>query len=163
MTAQKQKQSHLNDASALRARVQGFVRSFGLLDDAETPCGQPLQASHAHALMLLLDQKDPSEPLRHKDLALALGLDKSSVVRLCRRMEQVGHVLQEPAKDDRRAREVRLTAKGKRLAHTVEAASLSHFERVLTAVPRAERVRVIAALEVLNTAMDGLRSRESTR
>ena len=141
-------------AAALRSRVESFVRRFGLLRDTETPCGQPLRLSHALALTVLLERKGRAAQTRQKDLAEALGLDKSSVARLCRRMEQAEHVVQVRSEDDGRARDVVLTAKGARAARGVDAASRARFERVLAAMPRGERPRVLAALEVLNDALD---------
>jgi DNA-binding MarR family transcriptional regulator len=153
--------AHGNDPSvALRARVQTFVRSFGLLRDAETPCGQPLQLSHAHALSVLLERRAASAGTRQKDLAEALGLDKSSVARLCRRMEQAGHVVQARDEDDGRARALTLTPKGARVAREVDAASRARFERVLAAMPRTERGRVLNALTVLNAAVMTLEDEE---
>lgn len=148
---------------ALRAHVQAFVRRFGLLRDAETPCGQPLPLSHAHALSVLLERQRRSEPTRQKDLAEALGLDKSSVARLCRRMEQAEHVVQARSKDDGRARDLTLTQKGARVASEVDAASRRRFERVLAAMPRTERGRVVEALAVLNAAVQTLEDEESSR
>jgi DNA-binding MarR family transcriptional regulator len=142
------------EALVLRRRVQDFVRGFGLLRDAETPCGQPLPVSHAHALSLLLERE--SLPTLQKDLADALALDKSSVARLCRRMEQAGHIVQAPMEGDGRARSLALTAKGARLARQVEGASRHRFERVLDAMPRGERARVLEALSVLNDAISRL-------
>lgn len=148
---------------SLRTHVQTFVRSFGLLRDAETPCGQPLPLSHAHALSVLLERRRLSAPTRQKDLAMALALDKSSVARLCRRMEQVAHVVQARSEDDGRARELTLTPKGARVAREVDAASRRRFERVLAAMPHAKRGRVIEALAVLNAAVETLENQEGAR
>jgi DNA-binding MarR family transcriptional regulator len=138
---------------ALRAQVQAFVRRFGLLDDSRTPCGKPLALSHAHALAVLLERSLGSEPTRHKDLAAALGLDKSNVARLCARMEEAGHITQQRSAEDGRAREVALTAKGSKAAREVDSASRERFERLLQAMPASDRKRVLQALEILNEAL----------
>lgn len=144
-------------ALALRAQLQAFVRGFGLLSDASTPCGKPLAVSHAHALQVLLERRRRGEPTHHKDLTFALGLDKSNVARLCARMEAAGHVEQRRSSADGRAREITLTAKGLKLAREVDAASRHRFERVLSAIPHAERKRVLAALGTLNEAVHTVR------
>jgi DNA-binding MarR family transcriptional regulator len=146
----------VDPALSLRAQVQLFVRRFGLLDDSRTPCGKPLPVSHAHALSVLLERELRSERTHHKDLAAALGLDKSNVARLCARMEDAGHVTQQRSAEDGRAREVALTARGLKLAREVDTASRQRFELVLGAVPAGERRRVLQALQVLNKAVDAI-------
>jgi DNA-binding MarR family transcriptional regulator len=145
-------------AAALRSHIQTFVRGFGILREDETPCSQPIPLSHAQALTVIVSK----ETVRQKDLAADLGLDKSSVARLCQRMEQAGHVMQAPAADDARAREVVLTPRGAKLARQIEAASHARFEQVLAAIPRAERERVLAALGVLNAAVAKLNEQAPT-
>jgi DNA-binding MarR family transcriptional regulator len=73
-----------NDADALRTLVQQFVRQFGLLAESETPCGQPLHTSHAHALMILLHADKAG--IHQAALARQLGIDKSNASRLVHRL-----------------------------------------------------------------------------
>jgi DNA-binding MarR family transcriptional regulator len=105
---------------------------------------------------VLLERSQSAAETRQRELADALNLDKSSVARLCQRMETAGHVIQKRLPDDARAREVVLTAKGKKLAQTVDAASRERFERVVTAMREADRQRVLDALAILNTAVSTL-------
>ncbi len=140
---------------ALRAHVQGFVRRYGLLAEERTPCGQPLQLSHAHALLVLL-QRAPGGATHQKHLATALALDKSSVARLCARLEEDGHVTQVRSEVDARAREIELTAKGLKLANQVEVASRSRFERLLAAIPANRRASVLDSLALLEAAAESL-------
>jgi hypothetical protein len=37
-------------AARLQQEVIGFIRAFGLLSNDQTPCGQPMAPSDAHAL-----------------------------------------------------------------------------------------------------------------
>jgi DNA-binding MarR family transcriptional regulator len=134
----------------LRSRVQAFARGFGFLRTSQTPCGRPLPLSQAHALMFLR-RRGATQTLQ-RDLGVALGIDKSNVTRLCRKMESAGHVRQVPARDDARARVVTLTVKGARLAREVESASRAKFERLYRALPAGERAPVIAALDLLVAA-----------
>jgi DNA-binding MarR family transcriptional regulator len=91
-----------------------------------------------------------------KHLAVALGLDKSSVARLCVRLEEHGHISQEVSAVDARAREIRLTAKGIKVANQLEDSSRSRFDRLLAAIPASERARVVEALAVLRAAAESL-------
>jgi DNA-binding MarR family transcriptional regulator len=146
---------------ALRASIQRFVRSFGLLSSAQTPCGVPLPPSHAHALMALLDRERRGERSTQQDLVKVLGVDKSNVTRLCAKMVDAGHVLQDPSPDDGRAWSVSLTAKGHRVAERVEDASRTRFERLLAALPSdGAQAAVIQALDLLNDAIAKTRRME---
>ena len=106
----------------LRRSIQRFVRAFGLLAGDQTPCGQPLAPSHAHALMVLLERESPSAAggMNQQDLAEAVGLDKSSVTRLCAKMVAAGHLTQEASATDGRAWILSLSTKGRRAAKVVE-------------------------------------------
>lgn len=141
------------NARELRAAVHGFVRGFGLLSATSTPCGKPLPVSYAHALMVLLEAKAARARPSQSELCATLGIDKSNVARLCRRMEREGHLAQETCPLDARVRRLALTAKGERLARQVEAASRRRFEAVLDALPASRRQRVITALEELQAAV----------
>jgi DNA-binding MarR family transcriptional regulator len=147
-----------SDSARLRGLVQSFVRSFGLLVTKETPCGQPISPSYAHALMVLLDRSRERAVTAQADLAAILGIDKSNVTRLCARMEAAGHVDQARAPDDGRSRLVTLTANGERLARRVEAASQQRFEQIVTALTRSERAAIFTSLAALNRAIATLAS-----
>jgi DNA-binding MarR family transcriptional regulator len=132
------------------------VRSFGLLVTKQTPCGQPVTPSTAHALMLLLDREKAGRSTYQHELAEMLGLDRSSVQRLCSRLEADGRVKQEPGPDDARARRIQLTASGQRMAGNIQAASLQRFTRVMDAVPVSKRQPLLDALKVLTAAVQTL-------
>ncbi|MEZ4392415.1 MAG: MarR family winged helix-turn-helix transcriptional regulator [Polyangiales bacterium] len=108
---------HADPARALRALLQQTLRRAGALREGATPCGHALPIAHAHALMALLAEG----PMRQQALGGLLGIDKSNVARLCARMEALGHAAQRPDPRDARARQVTLTAKGRRLAGEVDA------------------------------------------
>jgi DNA-binding MarR family transcriptional regulator len=145
----------------LRTSIQRFVRSFGLLSSAQTPCGMPLPLSHAHALMALLERERRAESSTQQDLVKVLGVDKSNVTRLCAKMVEAGHVAQQPSPDDGRAWCVSLTSKGRRIAERVEDASRTRFDHLLAALPsNAVRATVIQSLDLLNDAIAKTRRME---
>ena len=140
--------------NSLRTRIQRFVRSFGLLNGDQTPCGVALSPSHAHALTALLDRERRGEVSTQQDLARILEIDKSNITRLCAKMIDAGHLTQQPSLVDGRAWLVSLTARGQRLAERVEDASRSRFDRVLAALPSdAARAAVLRSLDLLNDAI----------
>jgi DNA-binding MarR family transcriptional regulator len=148
------------EARKLQASVQAFVRSFGLLVTKQTPCGQPLSPSHAHALMVLLERERLGLATSQTDLGDHLSLDKSNIARLCARLESEEHATQQVSPVDARSRRLTLTARGRRMASTIQGASLERFRRVIEAVPAAERPALLHSLELLTAAVQTLQ--EST-
>ena len=143
-------------ARELQSSVQGFVRSFGLLVTKQTPCGQPVSPSIAHALMALLDREESGVITYQHELAELLALDRSSIARLCSRLEAEGRLKQEAAPDDARTRVLRLTASGQRMAGNIRAASLERFSRIVEAIPASRRQPLLEALKVLTAAVQTL-------
>ena len=140
-------------ARELQASIQAFVRDFGLLVTKQTPCGQPVSPSVAHALMALLDREEAGVATHQHELAELLGLDRSSITRLCSRLETDGRLKQEPAADDARTRLLRLTASGQRMAGNIRAASLERFARIVEAIPVGKRRPLFEALNLLTAAV----------
>jgi DNA-binding MarR family transcriptional regulator len=141
------------EAANLRRLVQTFIRSAGLLAGDQTPCGHPLAVSHAHALMVLLETARKGKRVTQRELGQALGIDKSNVARLCRRMESAGHLVQSRSADDGRERLLSLTTRGTRVAKNVERSSRDRFEWLMSAIPRRSRAGVLSSLACLNQAL----------
>lgn len=144
------------EARALQVSVQTFVRTFGLLVTKQTPCGQPVSPSYAHALMLLLDREASGHTTTQTEIADTLGLDKSSITRLCSRLVADERITQQPGPDDARSRLVTLTARGRKMATNIQDASLERFEQVLQAIPHAKRRGVLGSLGLLTQAVASL-------
>jgi DNA-binding MarR family transcriptional regulator len=145
------------DVAALQRQIQSFVRSFGLLVTKATPCGHPVSPSYAHSLMVLLEREAAQCPTSQSDLGARLGIDKSNVTRLCERLHAQGHAVQTQSADDGRSRNLRLTAKGRRMAEQIAEASFERFRRVAHRLPRHELPALIESLVVLNAAVETLR------
>jgi DNA-binding MarR family transcriptional regulator len=154
----KQKGGAPQQALELRLLIQRFVRDWGLLDQDLTPCGQPVSTSHGHALMFLLERAGHARLPTQKELALELGIDKSNVARLCQRMEAAGHVVQSRCEDDARARNLRLTTKGLKVAKEVSDASELRFVELYEGIPSSQRTQLLSALRSLVDAARELRS-----
>ncbi len=133
------------DAEALRRAVHSFIRRFGLLEQARTPCGMPLPLSQAHAIMELL--RTPQ--ITQQELADSLALSKSNVSRLVDRLVATGRVRREKDGDDGRACRLVLTDKGRRLARELDDRSLGRFRTLLGNLPEHQRGTVLRALSLL--------------
>lgn len=114
-------------ARALRDALRRLIVAHGALDEVRRPCGAPLTTSHAWALLELRD----AGPVTVTALAERLNIDRTNVSRLCARMESEGEVARVVHPQDGRARLVKLTDKGERLAATVDQTSTDHFADVL--------------------------------
>lgn len=142
----------------LRALLQTFIRRFGLLAADTTPCGKPLATSDAHALLILAETG--AAGLLQTDLRGALGVDKSTASRVVARLDERGHVEPAAPSADGRAKPVRLTAKGARLAGEIDRASRRRFGALLAGIPAGRRDPVLRALRDVVAALDHLQGKE---
>jgi DNA-binding MarR family transcriptional regulator len=140
----------MTDGRELQEVMAGFVRAFGLHRPDQTPCGQPVPVSEAHALGELA--RDGA--LRQSDLAQRLRLEKSTTSRLVTQLINRGWAERTPAPDDGRGVLVQLTPAGTNAAAQLAKARAARFSAVLGRVPADERASVLRALEILTEAMD---------
>jgi DNA-binding MarR family transcriptional regulator len=136
-------------ARRLRDAVRYLMVAHGALEETRRPCGTPLSIPHAYALLELLRH---GEAMTVSELAAKLVIDRTNVSRLCARMEEAGDLERAPHPDDGRARALRLTAKGRKVAQGVDDQSAHHFGRL------AKRLGddvgdVVSALNRLSDAM----------
>ncbi len=136
-------------ARRLRDAVRYLMVAHGALEETRRPCGTPLSIPHAYALLELLHH---GEAMTVSELAATLAIDRTNVSRLCARMEEAGDLERAPHPDDGRARALRLTAKGRKVAQSVDEQSAYHFGRL------AKRLGddvgdVVSALKRLSDAM----------
>jgi MarR family transcriptional regulator, organic hydroperoxide resistance regulator len=143
------KQAEKQGSKDLRRLIQGFVRSFGLLDQSHTPCGRVMAVSEAHALMELMQ----SPGMGQLELSQHLCLSKSAVSRLVARLEGRELVRMDKHHEDGRACSLRLTAKGKRLAAGVNQSSLDLFDRIISALPNEKQEQLFESLTLLVSAV----------
>lgn len=134
----------------LQEAVSRFVRAFGLHQPDQTPCGQPIPTSEAHALGELA--RDGA--LRQSELAHRLRLEKSTTSRLVTQLINRGWAERTPAPDDGRGVLVRLTQHGTNAAARLAEARAKRFSAVLDHVPEGERADVLRALNILTKAID---------
>lgn len=143
------------DAAALfRDRVRGLIRALGVLDEARTPCGVDVSVREAYALDAIAAAEATRRPLSQSALQVELGIDKSNVTRVVQQLAADGRVEQRAAASDGRVRLLYLTAKGRRLARTVEDQSLRRFAAVIARMSAEDRDMVLRALEVFRAALE---------
>jgi DNA-binding MarR family transcriptional regulator len=133
------------DAVTLQAHISAFVRAFGLHQPDQTPCGQPIPVSEAHALAEL----NRDGPLSQVDLGARLRLEKSTVSRLVGQLIGRGWVHRSRRDGDARLVWLELTDTGRRAAAELGTARAARFERLLAAIPADRRQHVVDALTLL--------------
>lgn len=137
------------DVAALQARLAGFIRAFGLHQPEQTPCGQPITVSEAHALIELARDA----PFSQVELGRRLQLEKSTISRLVAQLIDRGWVTRERDPHDARVASLTLTPAGQRAANNLAAAREKKFADLLAAIPEAERDAVLHALKTLTEAL----------
>ena len=90
----------------------GAAIRFGLHRLEQTPCGQPVTVTEAHALIEL----SLEEPLPQNELVQRLGLEKSSVSCLVRILEKRDWIVRSRHEPDRRVVQILLAPAGQQAA-----------------------------------------------
>jgi len=106
---------------------------------------QPFGLTEATWLPLLRISRSAT-PMHQKELAAALSLDNSSVVRLIDNLEAAGLVERQEG-EDRRAKAIVLTEAGRRTVVEVERVAQSVREEALAGLPRADVETAFRVLE----------------
>lgn len=101
----------------------------------------------------LLRLAQSSTPMRQKDLAAALSLDSSSVVRILNGLEDAGLIGRSEDAEDRRAKAIVITPLGRSLVRKVEAVSEDVQREVLAGLSQGD---IAIARRVLETVCDAL-------
>jgi DNA-binding MarR family transcriptional regulator len=98
------------------------------------------------ALFALLNLLGAREGAIQQELGWAMGVDPSTMVSLIDRLEAAGLAKRRPRPTDRRAREVVITAKGRRVLERGRGLAIEVEDDVLRGLSRAERRQMIALL-----------------
>jgi DNA-binding MarR family transcriptional regulator len=137
------------EVAELQDRLAGFIRAFGLHQPEQTPCGQPIPVSEAHALVELARDA----PFSQAELGRRLRLEKSTISRLVDQLAGRGWVARGRDPQDGRAAMLLLTPAGQRAAANLAAARRRKFADLLAAIPESDRDTVLHALKTLTEAL----------
>jgi DNA-binding MarR family transcriptional regulator len=138
------------DAALLQESMIAFVRAFGLHRPSETPCGNPIPVSEAHALMEL----GLGGGMTQSELGLRLRLEKSTVSRLVGNLVVRGWLERERDPSDGRAMLLHLTERGLRAAAELEEARRQKFAALFDRIPEEDREQVVRVLASMTEALD---------
>jgi DNA-binding MarR family transcriptional regulator len=98
------------------------------------------------ALFALLNVLGPREGANQQELGSAMGVDPSTMVSLIDQLENAGLANRRPRPTDRRAREVVITPKGRRVLGEARQLAMQVEDDVLRGLSPAERQRMLALL-----------------
>jgi DNA-binding MarR family transcriptional regulator len=105
------------------------------------------------ALFGLLNFLGAREGAIQQEIGSAMGIDPSTMVALVDKLERAGLARRRPHPDDRRAREVLITAKGRRALERARRMAAEVEEEVLQGLSASERRQLLALLRrALTTA-----------
>jgi MarR family transcriptional regulator, transcriptional regulator for hemolysin len=104
------------------------------------------------ALFALLNVIGAREGAIQQELAAALGIDRSTMVSLVDRLEAAGLARRRPSATDRRAREIAITPKGRRVLQRARDLAARVEDEVLAGLAADERRQLVA---LLRRALDG--------
>src|SRR5947209_14932961 len=93
-----------------------------------------------------------SGPTRAAALAGVLGVEGSTVTRMCDRLLRDGLIVRRAERSDRRAVRVALSATGKEAVEAVRARRRLEFAALLQAIPAERRTLVVTALQEIDAA-----------
>ncbi|WP_424446888.1 MarR family winged helix-turn-helix transcriptional regulator [Paucimonas lemoignei] len=101
--------------------------------------------------------------VRPGQLADALGLEPSSIVRLIDHLVDAGLVKRSEDASDRRARALRLTSEGKRRAVQLEKALVIFRRELFQGMPESDVKACLRVLHSLGAAVDGYEARANAK
>jgi DNA-binding MarR family transcriptional regulator len=93
-----------------------------------------------------------SGPTRAAALADVLGVEGSTVTRMCDRLLRDGLIVRRAERSDRRAVRVALSAVGQEAVEAVRARRRTEFAGLLQAIPNDRRALVVTALQEIDAA-----------
>ncbi len=136
------------EVTRFREQMRRLERILVLLEQFQSECCG-LSLSQCHALVVI----GRSSPISIGDLALRLGLDKSTISRVVDSMVISGHVNRREHPEDRRTVELSLTDTGKASFERIEQEMNRQYKKVLSAIPEAKRTQVLESIDILLTVL----------
>jgi DNA-binding MarR family transcriptional regulator len=133
------------DQERFARAVHQVARGLSRLGRARARAAGEITPQQAETLQIIAERGAVST----SSLATTLGIDPSTASRNLAGLERAGYISRKKGADDGRQTDVRLTPRGKRVADSVASESHQSFVTLMDRVPRADRPRVMEALEAL--------------
>ncbi|WP_409745410.1 GNAT family N-acetyltransferase [Ferrovibrio sp.] len=134
-----------------------YTHKIGVLEDGK------LYAPFSLAETRVLYELAHRDRVTASDLVRDLGLDAGYLSRMLARFGRQGLVTRKPMREDARQSLLRLTSKGRRTMVPLEAASNRVLEPLLARLSSAERARLSAAMDEIETLLGGASAAKPAR
>ncbi len=131
----------------VRSAARALVRRLGFLGDDLAESGLPASAVHA------LIEIGAAQQLTAKDLRGLLGLEKSSVSRMLRKLVEAGLLEERPDDEDARAKQISLTPSGAAKLAQIDAFARRQVETALARLTPTQGVTVTQGLQLYAEAL----------
>ncbi|HLB21970.1 MAG TPA: MarR family transcriptional regulator [Solirubrobacteraceae bacterium] len=136
--------SSSTDSAVVEFAGQLFFRLWRASHTRITP---PLESLHlTPALFALLNVLGARVGAIQQEISSAMGVDPSTIVSLIDQLESAGLATRRPHPKDRRAREVAITAKGRRVLERARRMAVEVEDEVLGGLTAAERRQLLTLL-----------------
>ena len=136
---------HIRAASRLMVRELGFMQA--------TVAATDYPPSAVHALLEIGER----EAMTAVELSAFLGLEKSSVSRMIRKLIEAGELREAASAGDGRIKRLLLTAKGRRTREAIQAFGRQQVMNALARLAPAQRQKVAEGLALYAQALEAHR------
>lgn len=136
--------------ASFEAQLVALIRALGLHRPDQTPCGAPVSVGEAHALFEISRRPGISQ----NDLAAHLRLEKSTVSRLAKLLEQRGWLDRARDVTDARLLRLHVSSAGAKMARRLAASRRAKFSKAFEAIPAQKRQAVLDSLSLLSEVLD---------
>ncbi|MCJ2187680.1 MarR family winged helix-turn-helix transcriptional regulator [Novosphingobium beihaiensis] len=141
--------------AALPAQILSLARSWRQLAD-RVLASLEISNSTGYALLHL---ERLGEGVRQSDLAREIGITEASLVRTLQHLERIELVQREADPDDGRAKTLRLTGEGRRLARLIDARLIELRRELLDGISSEDLQTALGVLERVSSGIAERRPR----
>lgn len=132
----------------LRELIRILVRNLGILEKSEaTCCGTTVSQCHA------IVEIGRTNEITLNELAVLLGLDKSTMSRTINNLVDSGQVIRELHAEDRRYVTIKLTDEGTEVFKNIEGSMEQYYKSIFSSIPEEKRDQVFESLQLIVDAV----------
>ncbi len=132
----------------LRELIRILVRNLGILEKGEaTCCGTTVSQCHA------IVEIGRTNEITLNELAVLLGLDKSTMSRTINNLVDSGIVIRELHAEDRRYVTIKLTNEGTAVFKSIEGSMEQYYKSIFSSIPEEKREQVFESLQLIVDAV----------
>ncbi|HWD62487.1 MAG TPA: MarR family transcriptional regulator [Humibacter sp.] len=141
-------QAESSGETALNGRL-GYLLKHAQLRFADISADSLKETEVSGRQAAVLALASDGEPRSQQELAVALGIDRTTMVAILDELEAAGLIARHPDRSDRRRNVVELTSKGARILEAAEAARVDAESRFFAELAGPEREAFLGTLRRL--------------